>query len=301
MQISSGLVAGDQITGAHDYQEDAFQIIKFRMNGSDELLLVLADGMGGHVGGARASQLAVATFVAHFEEASGDIGQRLRQSLDAANAAIGEDAAKDQRYFAMGCTLLACLVVANQLHWLSVGDSPLWLLRENTMTRINDDHSMRPVLQSLVDLGRMSAEDMAKDPRINHLRSAVTGGELPMVDQNKSAFGLTANDRIILASDGLETLSVDEIGRICGEFGDPAEAVAAALDKVEARQRAGQDNATAAIYRHAGICSIAPDPEAATRAKSTAESGPGTTTGAGYQETEPERNPFGFPGKQRRP
>ena len=254
MQASSGLAIGDQITGARDDQEDFFQIIEFPRDGDVEgRLLILADGMGGHVGGARAGQLAATVFAAHFEQTGddgGDIGQRLRKSLDAANAAIGEDSAKDPRYIGMGCTLLACLITDNELYWISVGDSPMWLLRENSMTRLNASHSMRPVLEALVELGRMSAEELETDSRVHQLRSALMGDELSLVDQNKSALPLVAADRIILASDGLETLTVDEIGNICSMHSDPEKTVAALLGEVEARQRAGQDNTTAIIYIH---------------------------------------------------
>ncbi len=162
MKGLSGQVAGDQIAGARDYQEDAFEVSELRKGDAYELLLVLADGMGGHAGGERAGKLAVATFIAHFERAgdvAGDVAGdaaphlnlRLRSALDAANAAIGEDAAKDSRYAEMGCTLLACLITGSALHWVSVGDSPLWLLRGAHMPRLNAAHSMRPVLEDLVE------------------------------------------------------------------------------------------------------------------------------------------------------
>ena len=254
-------VAGDQTAGARDYQEDAFEVLKFRSGESDEFLLVLADGMGGHAGGARASELAVAAFTAHFQRVGGGIGERLRESLHAANAAIGEDAVKDPRYEGMGCTLLACLVAGDELHWVSVGDSPLWRIRGNQTTRLNADHSMRPVLWDLVELGRMSAEEVEKDSRVNQLRSALTGQELALVDQNEAAFELTVGDRIVLASDGLETLSVDEIGDLCEEYDDPAKAVAALLDEIKARKTPGQDNTTVIIYRHIGTPAMSsPEP-----------------------------------------
>jgi len=250
MQGLSELLAGGQIPGGRDYQEDAFQITRFRQADSEGLLLVLADGMGGHIGGARASELAVATFVARFERADGEPGERLRESLEAANAAIGEDAASDPRYAEMGCTLLACLVSDDRLHWVSVGDSPLWRLGADGMTRLNADHSMRPVLEDLVELGRMTPEELEADPRVNQLRSALIGEDLPMVDQNEQPLALAADDRIILASDGLESLSVQEIGELVQGHAAPADAVAALLDAIEALGRPGQDNTTVVVYRH---------------------------------------------------
>ncbi len=268
MQELSDLVAGNQIAGGREYQEDAFQICDLRSSELNGLLLLLADGMGGHVGGARASELAVNAFAKCFEgsDDADDIEQRLRKSLDAANIAIAVDTEENPQYTEMGCTLLACLISGNELHWLSVGDSPLWLLHDSGMTRLNADHSMRPVLQDLVELGRMSAEDLAEDPRVNQLRSAVAGSDLTLVDQNTSPRPLAINDQVILASDGLETLMVDEIGSLCQEgHGDPAQVVATLLDDINARQVPGQDNTTVVVYRHQDTDQMTPDVGASVR------------------------------------
>ncbi len=256
MQKSADPFAGNQIAGEREYQEDAFKVCDFRNSKSKELLLLLADGMGGHVGGARASELAVDAFAESFadsdsySEKDNDIEQRLRKSLDAANLAIAEDTETNPQYTNMGCTFLACLISGNELHWLSVGDSPLWILHNKGITRLNADHSMRPQLQELVELGRMSAEELAADYRVNQLLSAVMGGDLPLVDQNTSPYPLAVNEQIILASDGVETLMVDEISHLCQTHNNPEQIVTALLDDIEARQAPGQDNATVVVYRH---------------------------------------------------
>ncbi len=252
MQKLSDPFAGNQIAGGREYQEDAFKICELPNSKSKELLLLLADGMGGHVGGARASKLAVDTFAKSFADSDmdSDIEQRLRESLDAANVAIATDTETNPQYTSMGCTLLACLISGNELHWLSVGDSPLWILHGKGITRLNDDHSMRPLLQDLVELGRMSAEELAEDPRVNQLRSAVTGEDLSLVDQSTSPCPLAVNDQIILASDGVETLTNDEISHFCQEQDNPEQVVATLLDDIDARQVPGQDNATVVAYRH---------------------------------------------------
>ena len=111
-------------------------------------------------------------------EAAGGVGARLRVSLDAANAAVGRYAADQPRYAGMGCTLVACVVTDGAAaHWISVGDSPLWRLRgadERGLDRLNADHSMRPVFEDLVRLGRM-AEDEVDGGAAHQLRSGVDG------------------------------------------------------------------------------------------------------------------------------
>ena len=256
------LVAGDQIAGARGYQEDDYRTAGFPGGDPDgcDLLLVLADGMGGHRGGARASRLAVSTFVDTFRQASGGVTARLRASLDAANAEIGRCADGDARYAGMGCTLVACVVTGDgAAHWISVGDSPLWGVRggvdgeDGAIDRLNADHSMRPVLEELVRLGRL-APDEAEGA--HQLRSALTGDELTLVDESAPPVALETGDRVLLASDGLETLPPDEIRRLCGGRRTSAAMVSDLLQAVEAADKPSQDNATVLVYRHLAAAGV---------------------------------------------
>ena len=222
------ILAGGQIAGSRPYQEDDFRVTGFRGQDPDDcdLLMVLADGMGGHYGGGEASRLAVSAFVETFPATTGGVAARLRVALTAANEAVGRFAAEHVDLSGMGCTLVACVVTGDEaVHWISVGDSPLWRLRAGGdddaggMDRLNADHSMRPVFENLVRLGRMAAED-AEGGAVNQLRSAVTGEDLALVDAGAPPVRLGIGDRILLASDGLEALSEEEIHRLSG--GAPA-------------------------------------------------------------------------------
>ena len=166
-----------------------------------------------------ASRLAVETFAEAFVAAEGSVAARLRASLDAANAAVGRRADDDADCWGMGCTLVACAVTPDErAHWISVGDSPLWLSRvraegeEAIMRRLNDDHSMKPVLEDLAKAGRIAPEEVAKGS--HQLRSAVMGDPLAMVDEGRR-IRLEKGDRLLLASDGLESLPETEIARVC--------------------------------------------------------------------------------------
>ena len=249
------ILAGGQTAGTRPYQEDDFRVTGFRGRDPDDcdLLMVLADGMGGHRGGSQASRLAVSTFVDTFGQATGGIAGRLQASLDAANAAVGQCAAEQAQYAGMGCTLVACVVTDDAAaHWISVGDSLLWRLRggdDGRLERLNADHSMRPVLEELVRLGRMTEEE-TQGGAAHQLRSAVMGEELTLVDEAAPPVRLGIGDGIVLASDGLETLSEEEIRRLCSESRPSAVVVADLLDAVKAAARPSQDNATAVVYRH---------------------------------------------------
>ena len=250
------LLAGGQIAGARPYQEDDYRIVAVSDHEQDEcdFLMVLADGMGGHRGGAEASRVAVAAFVEEFAEAGGTVDSRLRRALDAANSAVEVRAAADSRLKGMGCTVVGCAVTdREEAHWISVGDSPLWCVRVEgggraAITRLNADHSMRPVLEELVRRGQLEEDEVASGS--HQLRSAVVGGRLPLVDEGQPPVRLGAGDRLVLASDGLETLSEDEILRRCAGRGEAADIVRDLLRSVDALARPHQDNATVLVYRH---------------------------------------------------
>ena len=252
------LVAGDRIPGSRSYQEDDFGVTGFGGRDPDgcDLLMVLADGMGGHRGGAEASRLAVSAGVETFRQTPGGAAARLRAALDAANAAVGRRAA-ETGYSNMGCTLAACAVTDDgAAHWISVGDSPLWLLpAAGGIGRLNADHSMRPVLEGLVRTGRMAADEV-DEGSFHQLRSALTGEELSLVDEGADPVRLEIGDRIVLASDGLETLPDDEIWRLGGGDRTADALVSDLLAAVDAAGAPRQDNATAVVYRHVGAAAV---------------------------------------------
>ena len=244
--------AGDQIQGGRDYQEDEFAITLLtgdRADG-DRLLLVLADGMGGHAGGQVASQTVVRAFWDGFRQPATDIAANLNAGVRAANEAVRARQQADPALSEMGSTLVAALVRDAHLYWASVGDSLLWVFRNGRLTRLNADHSMRPLLLDLVELGRMTEEEVLHDPRVHQLRSAIMGEEIPLVDIAANGYPLEADDVVLLASDGLETLSEAEMEALLTQHGNDAQAlVAALLEAVTEAGKAHQDNTTVLAYR----------------------------------------------------
>ena len=253
------ICACDQIDGARDYQEDACEVLVWDGDDPDgcDILLVLADGMGGHRGGAKASELAVAAARETFSSARGGIGRRLRTSLDVANKRIREWAENDARYGGMGCTLVVCAITTDEeLHWVSVGDSPLWLVRKEEgaggrfMRRVNEDHSMRPVLEEMARQGHITEYQVRRGS--HQLRSALTGDDLGLVDEGAAPLPLQVGDRVILASDGVETLPEERICDLGRVDRHASEIAASLLDAVEACKYARQDNASVVVYCHMG-------------------------------------------------
>jgi serine/threonine protein phosphatase PrpC len=258
-QAAPNTVATAQITGARDYQEDtlAVQVLTADTGGrADELLLVLADGMGGHAGGEMASQQAVEYFCAAYVKSTagnsqGNIPGVLRISLNIANEALANTVADRPELGGMGTTLVGCVIRGDCLYWISVGDSPLWVCRDGVLQRLNADHSMVPLLDDMVRTGVMDREEALADVRRNMLRSAVTGKALELVDLCEQPFRLLAGDTVILASDGVETLAGDELLAVLNNPGDLSlrELAGDLMASIEAIGLSDQDNASVILYR----------------------------------------------------
>ena len=257
MNELDGRFAARQIPGQREYQEDDYGLLDGRdlgLDGSEHSMLLVADGMGGHVGGATASGLLSKTFVEVYPQAAGPIVDRLRHCLEAANTAMADAIAENPALDSMGSTLVATVVSSEGLNWISVGDSPLWLFREGKLERLNADHSMAPVLADLVATGRMTAEEAAQDPSRHSLRSAVMGDDIHLIDVSSQPVAVEQGDRLLLASDGLLTLSEQEIAAILKKTQDAplGDSVAALIQAVEAAEHPHQDNTTVLLYAPGG-------------------------------------------------
>jgi serine/threonine protein phosphatase PrpC len=231
--------AGREIQGRRDRQEDFYA---FEVLGEDRLLLVLADGVGGQAAGELASRAAVTGFMDGFAASTLPEPQRFSAALALANRRIAEaiDEHPEKRS-TMATTLLAVLVAGPALHWISVGDSPLLLFREGKLQRLNQDQS------------GAGQEAELHLPR-NLLLSALVGGRLPRVDWPKAEWPLQKGDLLLAASDGLWTLSLEEIGDyLSGHREEKAAFLASGLlRRVEKIGKPNQDNVTIALIKAAG-------------------------------------------------
>lgn len=214
-------------------------------------MAVLADGMGGHAGGARASQTACRAFFEACAVAREDLPSLLRVGLDAANTQIAETVLVNPRLAGMGTTLVGTSFTDRGLEWVSVGDSPLYLFRRGEIALLNEDHSLAPALDRLAEEGAISRDEAKNDPRRHMLRSAITGEQIELVDVSKQPLALGSDDFVILASDGIHSLEAEEIVRVGRAYAaDGPDAVAKALIRAVENQRDPyQDNTTVIVVR----------------------------------------------------
>ena len=221
-----------QSLGRREDQEDSYALERLDDGG---LLLAVADGVGGHAAGQVASNMAVTGFLEGFHCASEN---RLEMGLSEANRQVGnaidEDPGTRQ---GMATTLLALCLRGTTLQWVSVGDSPLLLLRYGLLGQLNDDHSGN----SLPGLGISR----------NLLLSALTGRPIPARDLRSDPFELYRGDTLIAATDGLLSLPLEALSQLVSEMGEAPtrEVVNAILNAVAACGNPKQDNTTVGVIR----------------------------------------------------
>ncbi|GAB6043463.1 SUMF1/EgtB/PvdO family nonheme iron enzyme [Endothiovibrio diazotrophicus] len=249
---------GRQIVGQRENQEDAFLIVPLEGNEerAERVLVILADGMGGHAAGQVASEIVVNRFRDFFTQPGllGPPSQLLGEALDFANRAVGESAASNPAYHGMGCTVVAVLCENQRAWWVSVGDSHLYLLRDNRVSKLNADHSYGGYLDTLEAKGENPAN--AQNLPRNMLMSAVVGERIPMVDLPSEPLPLKTRDRLVLASDGLDTIAREELA-LRFDAGIPPGAFAQRLvETVEQAGKPRQDNTTVAVIEVRGAATV---------------------------------------------
>jgi PPM family protein phosphatase len=219
---------GGQDQGARPYQEDSWAL---RNLSDGTLLAVLADGMGGHAGGAVASKLAVDAFLKAVEA-----GRPLTDGLRDANDAVRAGAAGKAELAGMGATLVGALLKDDEVRWISVGDSPFYLVTGGKLERLNADHSFAPQIDAMVERGMITAEEAAQHPGRHTLREAVMGEPITLIDEGRRKLG--AGTTLLLCSDGVESLAHEKIAAAAGQT------VKYILDTVLAVGKPHQDNVT---------------------------------------------------------
>ncbi len=240
-------IAWGQIQGDRPSQQDAAACLSWPHNLH---LLVLADGLGGHASGDVASATAVKSFRDAFVAAPAEVAvkDRLLAGLQEANLAIYDLAQASPELLGMGTTLVAAGLERDSLIWVSVGDSVLWLLRDNGIRRLNEDHSVGGMLDKRVDAGEISAEEAASAPDRSELLEALMGNDVSLVDAPQDPLCLQSGDVVILASDGVEVCDDAELVETATECKQSSrDLVDAILEAVERRARPGQDNATVIV------------------------------------------------------
>ncbi len=216
-------------------------------------LLVVADGMGGHAAGERASALAVDTLARYvlgtmpwFLRLQGDCEDDLQEELKTALSRCQEriQASAGPEEQGMGTTLTLAYIVWPQVYVVHVGDSRCYLMRSGRLEQVTRDHTMA---QRLVDAGVLDAKG-ADGSRWSHALWNCLGGGTTALSPEAYKAGLHLGDTILLCSDGLTRGVPDE--QIRSILDRAASAEQACRQLVDAANEAGgSDNVTVVIAR----------------------------------------------------
>ncbi|TFW29523.1 PP2C family protein-serine/threonine phosphatase [Massilia horti] len=175
----------------------------------DALLLVLADGMGGHVRGEVAATITMQTMSAQFQAQARPYVKKperfLEEALLQAHEEIVRYGGQHQLPDTPRTTVVACLVQHNHAVWAHCGDSRLYWLRRGQILGRTRDHSH---VEYLIERGRATPAERNTHPDRNKLYNCLGASNLPRVELSRQAL-LVPGDVIMLCSDGLWSMLPD--------------------------------------------------------------------------------------------
>ncbi|MGH3419305.1 MAG: PP2C family protein-serine/threonine phosphatase [Streptosporangiaceae bacterium] len=205
-------------------------------------LLAVADGMGGHAAGEVASSLTIASMAKlDSEPPGGDMLAELAAAVAAANTRLQEMIIANPAVEGMGTTLTALFWSDGHAALCHIGDSRGYLLREGELYQITHDHTL---VQSLVDEGRISADDVSTHPQRSLLLRALDGRSV--AEPDLSVHDGQVGDRYLLCSDGLSGVVSDETLRETMATAEDPDAVTRQLIEL-ALHGGGPDNITCIV------------------------------------------------------
>ena len=228
-----------------DHNEDSVIIVKNEMG---EILLAVADGMGGHCGGEIASSIAISHIGDRFRKTS-SVGTKedaisfIKEMVSEANVLLYKYTSEHKESSGMGTTIVLALVTNEFLLFGNIGDSSGYVLRKNKLHKITTDHTL---VSLLVKSGELTEEEAKDHPRKNVLMRALGATntvEMDIFDVERDV------DGILLCSDGLTNMLDDE--QIAKVLVDEDISIEDRLKKliVKCNNRGGTDNISIAYLK----------------------------------------------------
>lgn len=218
--------------------EDAYLIDQ------DRNLFLVCDGMGGHKGGDVASRMAIDTVSRYFTYNNwSEVPSALRKAIEKANQVIWDTGRQNDGVKEMGTTITAAVVSTQEIVVAHVGDSSLFIIRDNQIIKITRDHTLA---EQMFKDGLLKAEEMRYNA-FNHILTRALGAE-SQVNIDFYRDRVQTGDWILLCSDGLTNLlEKNEILELLNIQHDPQQA---ARDLISmALNRGGHDNITIVLIR----------------------------------------------------
>lgn len=230
-----------------DHNEDSVTIVK---NVNDEILMAVADGMGGHRGGEIASSIAINVITKRFSQ-NDKVGTKeetinlIRKIISEANMEIYKYTKEHPESDGMGTTVVLAILTSKFLLFGNIGDSSGFVIKNKKLHKITMDHTL---VNLLVRSGELTEEEAKNNPRKNILMralGAVTDVEMDVFDVTDDVEG------VLLCSDGLTNmLSEEQIMKVLNEEHTGPEKLQKLI--IKSNNRGGTDNISIAYLNKGG-------------------------------------------------
>ncbi len=223
-------------------------------SGSDGMLLMVADGLGGAAAGEIASRMAIdvvreemqRTWDDGVPEESVHIADAMRHAVTQANASIHAFAQANVEHKGMGTTATVAVLHGDMLYLAQIGDSRAYIVRNGVAEQITKDQSL---MQRLIEAGELTAEEAERSERRNIILQAL--GPEPVVRTDLTHQRVRRGDRLVLCTDGLSGLvRREEIGEVAST-GDDLPLICERLVAI-ANGGGGPDNITVVVAEFTG-------------------------------------------------
>jgi len=244
--LELSIYGGTDVGMVREGNEDSFITLSDDDSpGLSHALLIVADGMGGHLAGEVASAMAVESVVDDLNlnllEEDVEVEAVFKSAVQSANGTINE-AAKKPETSGMATTFTGALLIGHFAVFAHVGDSRAYLCRSGRTAQITKDHSW---VAEQVEMGTMTEEEAEQHPQRNVITRAV--GINPEVQVDTGQLELMPEDILVFCSDGLTSyVDAKEINEVCASY-TPSEACADLIEK--AKTRGGHDNITVIVAK----------------------------------------------------
>jgi serine/threonine protein phosphatase PrpC len=220
---------------------------------SGAVLLILADGMGGHPKGEAAAETVVKTCSRLFRQAAmsvQDPPELLQQLLHAAHQEVIRFGRRRRPPVNPRSTAILALVSGSTLHWAHLGDSRLYLFRKGELAAQTVDHSY---VEKLRQQGVLSEQEMESHPFRNYVTRCIGGADVPPIPSSEGPVQLQQDDVIMLCSDGLwSQIEPALIGAALEGPGDLTQIITELVQRAVRAAAPSSDNVTALAVRWRG-------------------------------------------------
>lgn len=246
-------ITSKQFIGKRNKQQDSL----FYSKTEDFTYAVLCDGMGGMDAGELASQTAVKvmkTLVETTESLTDDIPNFFLHAVDMLDESVSKQTDSENKKLRCGTTVASVIIKDEDLYWMSVGDTRLYIFREGNILQVTRDHNYLFTLNHMFESKQISPETYKRElKKGDALTSYIGMGGVEFMDICQSPFKVRKNDIFLITTDGLyRTVSDNEIKSVLSMSENLEEASSRLLKTVEEKDKANQDNTSFILIKSFG-------------------------------------------------